>query len=75
MDTSTRSEHVEQWLRASKREAQQGNQAVAITFANMAWLLEHADSWLPPVIKSAGEQVQKYVNNLNRAASDLDDIL
>lgn len=52
---------VREWNRAADREQALGHTATAITFRNMAYLLEHP---LPPaVIKSAFEQAQEYVAN------------
>ena len=69
----TQAQAIEQWRRAADREAREGNTAIAITFRNMAWLVEHADSWMPKVIKSASAQAQEHVANLQRLAGDGDD--
>jgi hypothetical protein len=58
---SQRMAHVEEWLRAAEREDKAGNVAAAITFRNMAWLVEHADNWTGGAVLSASEQVKRHI--------------
>jgi hypothetical protein len=39
-------QEIAYWRKAAERQRAQGQTATAITFENMAWLLEHQDSWL-----------------------------
>lgn len=57
---NTQSE-VQFWLDAAKRASQQGNPAAAITFKNLAWLVENVVVREP--IKSASEQALEYSAN------------
>jgi hypothetical protein len=34
------------WLAAANRKDAEGNPAAAITFRNLAWLIEHRNTWL-----------------------------
>jgi hypothetical protein len=65
---------IEQWKRSAQREDREGHPALAITFRNMAWLVENSATWLPHVVKSAGEQALDYVESIKRVASDWDNI-
>jgi hypothetical protein len=56
---------VEFWLAASKRQAQQGNPAAAITFKNLAWLVENVSVREP--VKSAEQQALEYLATRNSA--------
>jgi hypothetical protein len=64
---TARESHIQQWRRSATRERSLGNTALALTYENMAWLLEHTDMWTPPIIESAFEQAQAYVEALNKA--------
>ena len=70
----TNEQAVARWLAAAKRAAQQGNSATAITYRNMAWLIEHQASWLPQVVASAEQQVRDHLAKL-ATASEWEDIL
>jgi hypothetical protein len=59
--SENRMAHVEEWERAAQREDKAGNPATATTFRNMAWLVEHADSWTGGGIISASGQVADYL--------------
>lgn len=68
------SQSVERWKQAANREDREGNPATAITYRNMAWLLEHRDRWLPQVVQSASEQLRDHLASMRQLADDLDDI-
>ena len=65
---SQRMAHVEEWLRAAQREDTLGNPATATTFRNMAWLVEHADSWTGGAVLSASEQVKRHIKGKSNVA-------
>jgi hypothetical protein len=65
---SNKMAHVEEWLRAAQREDTLGNPATAITFRNMAWLVENADNWTGGAVLSASEQVKRYIEAKNNVA-------
>jgi hypothetical protein len=62
MARETIAQSVSEWERASQRERSNGNVALAITFSNMAWLLEHRDRWIPRLTPSATQQAINYLN-------------
>lgn len=41
-----RDTEIQYWLDAAKRKDAEGNHAAAISFRNLAWLLEHEQTWL-----------------------------
>lgn len=45
MTMETTEEAAAYWKRAADREAREGHTATAITFRNMAWLIEHPEGW------------------------------
>lgn len=59
---NTQSE-VQFWLDAAKRASQQGNPAAAITFKNLAWLVENV---VTRPIKSATDQAEEYLEQSAR---------
>jgi len=70
----TQSQAIDRWRNAAKREAQAGNTALSITYSNMAWLLVERDTWLPQLVKTAGEQVREYLNAIADTMEDFDDV-
>ena len=68
------SQSVERWRNAANREDREGNHAAAITFRNMAWLLEHSDRWLPQVVASAESQVRDHLASMRQLADEFEDI-
>lgn len=65
---------VARWTAAAIKADQEGHPATAITYRNMAWLIEHQASWLPQVVASAEQQVRAHLSKL-AAASEWEDIL
>lgn len=72
METQTQA--IDRWNQAANREDREGNHAAAITFRNMAWLLEHQHEWLPQAVQSAEAQVKDYLASMRQLADDFDDI-
>ena len=70
----TNAQSIERWHAAAIKADQEGQPATAITYRNMAWLIEHQSSWLPQVVASAEQQVRAHLSKL-AAASEWEDIL
>jgi len=57
MATETRQDAAAYWKRAADREELNGNPVTAVTFRNMAWLLEHPEGWAQYMASQSRERV------------------
>lgn len=55
-----RSSEIKFWLDAANRRESEGNPAAAISFRNIAWLLEHNNLRIKAPVLSAPEQAKNY---------------
>lgn len=74
MPIETTEQAVARWTASAVKADQEGHPATAITYRNMAWLIEHQSSWLPVVVASAEQQVRDHLAALKQA-SEWEDIL
>lgn len=48
-----RQQEIDYWHKAAERKRADGQHATAISYDNMAWLLEHQESWLAHTARSS----------------------
>jgi len=61
---------IARWESAARRADRNGQPSVAITYRNMAWLVANAHTWIPTVVKTAGEQVKAYIEQMEQSVKE-----